>query len=183
MLRNNENGTRWSARLSGWTVYILYPTDRSGLNPYLNQNRIGLFLSPNQLILLVLSQLVHNFLKYVIYCFWSHLSMVKNHLIFFAFPYLNSDLRWNWLNSTFPHTQLVHQVSSKNVSEWCRGNVWAVYPGLDPNYKLSNWCFAGGAWHYGAIFQLDNKLGVSSTSIWPGGCKRSQGVFYEEWSS
>ena len=36
--------------LPGWTVYILYPTDRSDLNPDLNQNRIGLFLSRNQLI-------------------------------------------------------------------------------------------------------------------------------------
>ena len=50
----------------GWTVYILYPTDRSNLNPDLNQNRIVLFLSPNQLIQLVSSKSVHNVLKYCI---------------------------------------------------------------------------------------------------------------------
>ena len=40
---------------TGWTVYILYPTDRSDLNPDHNQNQIGLFSSLNQLINLVLS--------------------------------------------------------------------------------------------------------------------------------
>ena len=35
----------------GWTVYVLYPTDVLDLN----QNLIRLFLSPNQLIHLVLS--------------------------------------------------------------------------------------------------------------------------------
>ena len=45
----------------------------------LNQNRIGLFLSSNQLIHIVLSKFVHNFLKYhALHRFWPHLSM-KNH--------------------------------------------------------------------------------------------------------
>ena len=36
--------------MTGKTVYILCPTDGSDLNPDLKQNRIGLYLSPNQLI-------------------------------------------------------------------------------------------------------------------------------------
>ena len=43
------------------TVHALYPTD---LDPDLDQNLIGLFLSPNQLIHRVLSKCIHNFLKY-----------------------------------------------------------------------------------------------------------------------
>ena len=36
--------------LPGWTVYILYSTDRLVLDADLNQNIIGLFLSPTKLI-------------------------------------------------------------------------------------------------------------------------------------
>ena len=39
----------------GWAVYVLNPTDRLDLHPDLNQNLIVLFLSPTQLIDLVLS--------------------------------------------------------------------------------------------------------------------------------
>ena len=34
----------------GWTVYVLYPTERADLDPDLNQNLIGLLLSSKQLI-------------------------------------------------------------------------------------------------------------------------------------
>ena len=39
----------------GWIVYILYPTDRPDLDADLTHNLIGLFLSPNQLVHLVLT--------------------------------------------------------------------------------------------------------------------------------
>ena len=45
----------------GWTVYVLHPTDKPDLNPDLNQNLIGLFLS---LIHQVSSQFVHSILRY-----------------------------------------------------------------------------------------------------------------------
>ena len=63
----------------GWIVYVLYPIERLDLNPHLHQNRIGLFLSPPQLVQQVLSQLVHNFLRYrAIYRFSPISQMVKN---------------------------------------------------------------------------------------------------------
>jgi len=48
----------------GWTVNVLYPTDRMDLYPDLNQNRMALFLSTTQLIHQVLSYFVYNLLKY-----------------------------------------------------------------------------------------------------------------------
>ena len=42
----------------------MYATDRSDLNPELNQNRIGLFSSPTQLIQQVSSESVHHSLRY-----------------------------------------------------------------------------------------------------------------------
>jgi len=69
----HKNGT------PGWTVYVLYPTDGPQLDPNLNQNWIGLFLSPNQLTQQFLSLSIQNFLKYhAAYRFLPHLSMVKN---------------------------------------------------------------------------------------------------------
>ena len=47
-----------------WTVYVLYPTERPHLHPDLNQNLIGLFLSPTQLIHQVSSESVHNIFRY-----------------------------------------------------------------------------------------------------------------------
>ena len=44
-----------------WIVYILCATDGSDVIPDLNQNWIGLFLSPNQLFHLILSQVIQNF--------------------------------------------------------------------------------------------------------------------------
>ena len=57
----------------GCTVFVLYPTGRPDLDPDLNQNLIPLFLSPNQLIHIIL-------LYHALYGFWPHLSMVKNQL-------------------------------------------------------------------------------------------------------
>jgi len=60
-----------------WTVYVFYPIDRMDLHPDLNQNLIGLFLSPTELIDQVSSESVHNFLRCRV---WPFLSIEKNHL-------------------------------------------------------------------------------------------------------
>ena len=53
----------------GWTIYTLYPNDRLDLDSDLNQNRIGLFLSPNQLEHIFLSWLVEDRRRFRL--FWS----------------------------------------------------------------------------------------------------------------
>ena len=85
----------------------------------LNQNRIGLFFSPNQLIHLVLSsQKVVDELYHARHSFWCYLSMVKNHEKKFSDP--NSDLHQNGINSYLQHSQPVHKVSSKSVCNLLR---------------------------------------------------------------
>jgi len=50
--------------LPGWTVYVLYPTDRPDLYPDLHQKWIILSLSRTQPVHKVSSESVHNFLRY-----------------------------------------------------------------------------------------------------------------------
>ena len=57
ILHRETRATRGRAHTSpGWTVYALYRTNRLDLDPDLNQDRIGLFWSSNQLI----HQICHN---------------------------------------------------------------------------------------------------------------------------
>ena len=94
-----------------WKVYGLYPTDRPDLDPDLNQNRIGLFLSR--------SQLFHNLLKYrALDQFCPHLSMVKNH-------FWNSRIQIWIFTKSHQFVLVLHQtsVSSESIDNFLRYSV------------------------------------------------------------
>ena len=61
------SGTRMAlgrAHTSARLKFVLYPTDRPDLDPDLNQNQVGLFLSPNQLVY-ILSKSFHKFVFFL----------------------------------------------------------------------------------------------------------------------
>ena len=77
--------------LPGGAVYVLYPTDE--LDP--NQNPIRLFLSPIQLIYLVLSSSVRNFLWYS--DIFSFFSISINFRNFACVDHLTLKLNGSWI--------------------------------------------------------------------------------------